>query len=56
MKQPLNNKIDMLGLINNIQTQIIALDKKMDILINRSLQTNPSLKPSGNISSVLYKN
>jgi len=43
MKQTLKNEIDMLGLINKIQAQIIELDRKIDTLINRSL---PQAKPS----------
>ena len=43
MKQPLKNEVDVLGLINKIQAQLIVLDKKIDTLINRSL---PEARPS----------
>ena len=47
MKQSLKNEIDMLDLINKIQNQLIALDKKVDTLINRSQsETKPSPKPA----------
>jgi CxxC-x17-CxxC domain-containing protein len=38
MKKTSKNEIDMLDLINKIQTQLTTLDKKVDTLINRSLQ------------------
>ncbi len=38
----MKNEIDVLNLINKIQTQLIALDKKVDTLIHRSL---PEIKP-----------
>jgi len=37
MKQPSKNEIDMLNLINKIQAQLVVLDKKVDVLIHRSL-------------------
>ena len=37
MKQAQKNEAELLGLVNKIQEQIIALDKKIDALINRSL-------------------
>ena len=37
MKKPLKNEIDILGLINKIQAQLIELNKKVDTLISRSL-------------------
>jgi CxxC-x17-CxxC domain-containing protein len=43
MKQSSKNEIDFLGLMNTIQAQITALDKKVDALINRSL---PESRPS----------
>jgi CxxC-x17-CxxC domain-containing protein len=46
MKQSLKNEIDMLDLINKIQTQLIGLDKKVDTLINRSVpETKAPSKP-----------
>jgi len=42
MKQASKNEIDMLDLMNKIQAQLIALDKKVDSLVNRSL---PEVKP-----------
>ena len=42
MKQASKNEIDMLDLMNKIQAQLIALDKKVDALINRPLaQVSP---------------
>jgi CxxC-x17-CxxC domain-containing protein len=38
MKQSVKNDIDVLDLINKIQAQLIALDKKVDTLISRSSQ------------------
>jgi CxxC-x17-CxxC domain-containing protein len=38
----MKNETNILGLINKIQEQLIALDKKVDTLINRSV---PAVKP-----------
>ena len=43
MKKAVKNEIDILDLINKIQTQIIELDKKISTLIDRSI---PQAKPS----------
>jgi len=43
MKKSLKNEMDMPGLINKIQAQLIELNKKVDTLINRSL---PAARPS----------
>lgn len=43
MKQASKNEIDMLGIMNKMQEQLTALDKKLDALINRSLPA--SIKP-----------
>ena len=43
MKQASKNEINMLDLINKIQAQLTALDKKVDTLVNRSL---PEVRPA----------
>jgi CxxC-x17-CxxC domain-containing protein len=49
MKKPLKNEIDLLSLINNIKTQLIELDKKVNTLIFRSLpETKIDPKPTIN--------
>lgn len=46
MKQSSKNEIDILNLINQMQAQLTALDKKIDSLINRTLpETKPTPKP-----------
>jgi CxxC-x17-CxxC domain-containing protein len=57
MKKASKNEIDMLELINKIQTQLIALDKKVDTLINRSLQqARPTPKtPDDANRRIMYK-
>ncbi len=49
MKQSSKNEIDLLGLINKIQTQLTELDKKMETLIHRSIQETKFIpKPTVN--------
>ena len=50
MKQILKSEVDLPGLIDKIQVQLIELNKKLDILINRSL---PQAKPSQILTSPL---
>ena len=46
MKKSLKNETDILNLINKLQEQLIALDKKVDILVHRSLpERSPAPKP-----------
>jgi len=47
MKQPTKNEADLVSLINTIQTQLTALDRKVDTLISRSLpQAKPTQPPA----------
>jgi len=42
MTKPSKHEIEILGLINKIQEQLNALDKKIDSLINRPMPQQPS--------------
>ena len=47
MKKASQNETEMLGLINKIQDQLSALDKKIDTLINRSAsEAKPAQRPT----------
>ena len=57
MKQPLKNDIDLLDLVNKIQAQLTALDRKIDTLINRPVSQNPSSpKPPVNNANFVRHN
>ena len=48
MKQNLKNEVDVVSLINQIQAQLGALDRKIDALINRPLpESRPAPRPYG---------
>jgi len=56
MKKASKNEIELLSLVNKIQEQLVALDKKVDTLINRpSPETKLTPKPSINIASIPSK-
>jgi CxxC-x17-CxxC domain-containing protein len=56
MKKPSKNEIDVLSLINQIQAQLTALDKKVDTLIFRSLpDIKQTPKPSAPIAPTQAK-
>ena len=44
MKKPTKNEVDMIALMTKLQEQLVALDKKVDTLIFRSI--NESMQPS----------
>lgn len=56
MKKHLKNEIDVLGLINKIQAQLMVLDRKVDTLIQRSLpEAKQTQKSPVNIAPVPVK-
>ena len=55
MKQSLKNELDLLGLINKIQAQLIGLEKKIDTLVGRSLpEVKQSPKPLVNNGRMMH--
>ena len=44
MKKPTKNEMDMIAIMTKLQEQLVALDKKVDTLIFRSI--NESMQPS----------
>jgi len=56
MKQSSKSETEMLNLISKLELQLNALDKKVDILLQRSLpQAKPPQKPPVNNERMMYK-
>jgi len=50
MKKIVKNETDMLDLINKVQAQLVVLERKIDILINRA-PSEPKLLPTSLVNS-----
>ncbi len=46
MKKPAKQELDLLGVISTIQSRLIALDKKIDSLLERSAPQTITVKPT----------